>query len=427
MASRVGAARGATGSANSLVRSLLVADNVPWPPLGGGLVRLAQVVEAVASISDLDLFVLHNQSQSKVAIPATIPVVRSKGVQNPRPSSDPRWRLEWAVRRGLPVEVVMPRNDHAPRSALSEWAKPPYDVVWFSTARSFEWLGRPDFGPTVVDLDNLEDVKCRLRAELLRDQMRSSGGRTSMRSRLAWYQVRLNGSDWRRFQRSVAGQVERVVIASELDAARSGLPNVAVIPNTYPRPEKPVGEPTADGPPVVLFQGNLGYPPNIDAAQWLATAIAPLIRAAVPATEVRLVGRPGANVTDLHQPGVLTVVGEVPSMEDELARATVAVVPLRYGSGTRVKILESFAHRIPVVSTTLGAEGLDVEDGDHLLLADDAEGLAAATVRLLGDSQLRVRLTEAAQELYLECYDGRLADQGVRRLVEEVAGRSTRS
>ena len=114
-------------------------------------------------------------------------------------------------------------------------------------------------------------------------------------------------------------------------------------------------------------------------------------------------------------------------MEEELARASVAVVPLRYGSGTRVKILESFAHRVPVVSTTLGAEGLDVEDGVHLLLADDPNELAAAVVHLLGDAGLRVRLTEAAEARYLELYDGRLADHGVRRLVEDVARTSTRS
>ncbi len=130
-----------------------------------------------------------------------------------------------------------------PGSALHEWARPPYDVVWFSTARSYEWLGRPDLGPTIVDLDNLEDVKAGLRAELLADQLRSTTEWKSLWSRLAWYQVRLNGSDWRRFQRSVAAQVERVVIASDLDAVRSGLPNVTVIPNTYPRPTRPVGRP----------------------------------------------------------------------------------------------------------------------------------------------------------------------------------------
>jgi len=409
------------------VRSLLVADNVPWPSLGGGLVRLAQVVETVASVSDLDLFVLHNQSRSRVEVPPTVPVLRSKGVQNPRTSARLRWRLEWAVRRGIPAEVVMARADRAPRLALRDWARPPYDVVWFSTARSYEWLGRPDLGPTIVDLDNLEDVKARLRADLLANQLPSPGARGGLRSRLAWYQVRLNGGDWRRFQRSVAAQVERVVIASDLDAARSGLSNVSVIPNTYPRPQRPVGNPLADRPPVLLFQGNLGYPPNIDAAQWLAATIAPLVRVGVPGVEVRLVGRPGTNVTQLQRPGEVTVVGEVPSMYEELVRASVAVVPVRYGSGTRVKILESFAHRVPVVSTTLGAEGLDAEDGVHLLLADDPEEFAAAALRLLADPGLRARLTTAAEALYLDRYDGRLADQGVRRLVEDVARASTRS
>ena len=253
-----------------------------------------------------------------------------------------------ANRMGVPPRTS-DRGGHVPcgpraRIALRDWARPPYDVVWFSTARSYEWTGRPDLGPTIVDLDNLEDVKCRLRAELLADQLRSPGVRGSLRSRLALFQVRLNGRDWHRFQRSVAAQVDQVVIASELDAARSGLSNVTVIPNTYPRPPAPVGNPAADKAPVLLFQGNLSYPPNIDAAQWLARDIAPLIQAAVPSTEVRLVGRPGENVSALHQPGVLSVVGEVPTMDHELARAAVAVVPIRYRSGTRVKILESFAH-----------------------------------------------------------------------------------
>jgi hypothetical protein len=354
-------------------------------------------------------------------------VHRWGSVDYPRISPQTRWRPEWVTRRGVPLEVVMTRADPAPRLALERWSRPPYDVVWFSSPQSYEWLGRPDLGPTIVDLDNLEDVKARLRADLLADNIGPSGVRTLLRNRLARYQSRLNAGDWRRFQESVAKQVEQVVIASELDAARSGLPNVTVIPNTYPRPARPVGNPAAVTAPVLLFQGDLEYAPNIDAAQWLATDIAPLVRAVVPAAEVRLVGRPAVNVTQLHREGALTVVGRVQSMDEELARAAVAVVPIRFGSGTRVKILESFAHRVPVVSTTLGAEGLDVEDGVHLLLADEPEELAAAAVRLLGDARLRVRLTEAAESLYLDRYDGRLANQGVRRLVEDVARASARS
>ena len=409
------------------MRALLVADNVPWPSRGGGLIRLAQVVEAAASVADLDLFVLHDPGRSTIVVPPAVPVRRWTGAEYPRTSRQLRWRLEWAARRGVPLEVTMARADRTAELALREWARPPYDVTWFSTAPSFAWTGRPDFGPTIVDLMDLEDAKARLRAALLAEQLRSGTADSSPRTRLALWQARLNGNDWRRFQRSVAAQVERVVVPSDEDAVRSALTNVEVVPNTYPRPHRPAGNPSVDGPPVILFQGSLGYPPNIDGAEWLASVIAPRIRAAVPATEVRLVGRPGTSVKWLHQPGLVTVVGQVPSMEDELTRTSVAVVPVRYGSGTRVKILESFAHRVPVVSTTLGAEGLDVEDGVHLLLADDPEEFAAATVRLLGDARLRVRLTEAAEERYLDRYDGRVAAEGLRRLFEEVAVTRTRS
>jgi glycosyltransferase involved in cell wall biosynthesis len=409
------------------VRSLLVAHNAPWPSVGGGLLRLAQVVEAVAAATDLDLFVLHDQQKSNIALPPSVSVTRWKSVQYPRSAPQLRWRLEWAARRGIPLEVVMARADRGPRLALQEWALPPYDVVWFSKPELYEWVGRPDLGPSVVDLMDLQDIKTGVRADLMAEHARASHHLgDSVRTRVAGYQARLNGSDWRRFQRSVATEVARVAVPSELDAARSNLPNVTVIPNTYPRPLRPAGDPTASRPPVLLFQGTLGYPPNIDGAQWLATAIAPHVRAAIPSTEVRLVGRPATDVVLLHQPGAVTVVGEVPSMEEELAKASVAVVPVRYGGGTRIKILESFAHRVPVVSTTLGAEGLDVEDGVHLLLADDPAAFAAATVHLLRDTRLRVRLTEAAEALYSERYDGRVADEAIRRLVRDVARVRTR-
>jgi glycosyltransferase involved in cell wall biosynthesis len=405
----------------------VVANNVPWPARGGALIRMAQAIEAMATVADVDLFIIQDAEHGKIEVPRTVPVHRWIGSPYPRESGQFRWRMEWAIRRGIPLEVLIARADHSVRLALLNWARPPYDVVWFSTAPTFEWSGRPDFGPTIVDLMDLEDVKALLRARLLADQLRQGGPVSSFRTRLAWCQSRLNGSDWRRFQRRLSAQVDRLVVPSGLDAARSALSNVVVIPNTYPRPDRPVGDPSAGGPPIILFQGSLDYPPNIDGAEWLSNAIAPRIRAMVPATEFRLVGRPATGLKRLHRPGVVTVVGQVPSMEDELRRATVAVVPIRYGSGTRVKILESFAHRVPVVSTTVGAEGLDVEDGVHLLLADDAEAFAAATVRLLHDPGLRVRLTEAAREHYLERYDGRAADEGIRRLLEEVAGAKTRS
>jgi glycosyltransferase involved in cell wall biosynthesis len=165
----------------------------------------------------------------------------------------------------------------------------------------------------------------------------------------------------------------------------------------------------------------------MDAVDWLLAEVAPRIRARIPDVEIRLVGMPVPGVKRQHRPPAVTVVGVVPAMEPELARADVVIVPIRYGSGTRLKILESFAHRVPVVSTTIGAEGLQVEDGVHLLLADDPETFAAACERLLTEPDLRKRLVDAAEERYLERYESSVARDRIQALVRVIAGSRTRS
>jgi glycosyltransferase involved in cell wall biosynthesis len=113
-------------------------------------------------------------------------------------------------------------------------------------------------------------------------------------------------------------------------------------------------------------------------------------------------------------------------MAAELARADLVVVPVRYGSGTRVKILEAFANRIPVVSTSVGAEGIGGVDGVHLLIGDDAQGLAAATVRLLTEPDLRRRVTDAAFELFHDRFRSEVVEDAVARLATETAVRPDR-
>ena len=154
-------------------------------------------------------------------------------------------------------------------------------------------------------------------------------------------------------------------------------------------------------PPTILLQGSLHYGPNMDAVEWLLgkSHLHCGQRSPGPRSGWSATPCPGSGAGTARRP--VTVVGSVPDMEPELARADIAVVPLRIGSGTRLKILESFAHRVPVVSTTIGADGLDVRDGVHLLLADTAEDFASACQRLLVDVDLRKRLMDAAESLYL--------------------------
>jgi polysaccharide biosynthesis protein PslH len=403
------------------MKILIVAEDFPWPSTGGGLLRLAKFIEAISHLGETDLFTLYDASRTDIVVPRTAPLNRLKTARYPRASSQLRWRAAWLAQRGLPLEMVMRRGDSTPRIALTAWASDCYDVVWFSTAATFAWMGRPRLGPTIIDLMDLEDEKARQRAALLRTQRRGSGFCTSIRLTAAATQAHKNAGDWQSFQRSVASEVERVVLCSDVDVQRSGIPNAVAIPNAFPNPARSVGHVQVGDPPVILLQGSLRYAPNIDAVDWLIGQIAPRLWEKVPAAQIRLVGKPTRGIESRHYPPSVTVVGGVPDMEPELERADIAVVPLRIGSGTRLKILESFAHRVPVVSTSLGADGLDVQDGVHLLLADDAETFATACQRLLRDSDLRKRLVDAAEELYLQRYEWSAAKDQLQQLVRDVA------
>jgi glycosyltransferase involved in cell wall biosynthesis len=149
------------------------------------------------------------------------------------------------------------------------------------------------------------------------------------------------------------------------------------------------GEPALPRDDVLLFVGNYAHPPNRDAAAWLAREILPLVRRKRPGVELQLVGsEPTPDVTALAGPGVV-VTGHVPSVAPYLAGCSVFVAPLRLGGGVRMKLLEALAAGVPVVTTTVGAAGLDAVPGRDLLVGDSSEEFAAAVVRLLEDPALR--------------------------------------
>ena len=205
-------------------------------------------------------------------------------------------------------------------------------------------------------------------------------------------------------------------------AAATGVRHLEVIPNGYPAVARPVGRIAVGSPPTVLFQGLLRYPPNIDAARWLASEVGPALRTLVPDAEIRLVGEHPPELSSLDDRPRFTVTGRVPDIATELARADVVMVPVRYGSGTRLKILEAFAQRVPVVSTPLGAEGIGARDGVHLLLGETATGLAEACARLLRQPELREAVVSRAHELFLDRFQSDVIEQDVARLARAVAG-----
>jgi glycosyltransferase involved in cell wall biosynthesis len=157
--------------------------------------------------------------------------------------------------------------------------------------------------------------------------------------------------------------------------------------------------------PTILFVGSMDYHANIDAVTWFSRKVWPAIAQNHPDLHFTIVGRDPAGAVRALASDRIHVTGTVDDVRPFYASAVAAIVPLRSGSGTRLKILEAMASGVPVISTRLGAEGIDAEDDVHLLLADTGPEIVAAVDRVFLSAETRSRLSQAARELVCKVYD----------------------
>ncbi|HXD75026.1 MAG TPA: glycosyltransferase, partial [Vicinamibacterales bacterium] len=184
--------------------------------------------------------------------------------------------------------------------------------------------------------------------------------------------------------------------------------------------------PTPAGSRTLVFTGSMDWLPNEDAMLHFCRDVLPRIRAQEPQVSLSIVGRaPTPAVARLAQEPGVSVTGRVDDVRPYMAESAVYVVPLRIGGGTRLKIFEAMAMGKAVVSTTVGAEGLPVQDGEHLLLADDSDSFASAVVRLLRDDEQRRSLEASARTLVVEHYDWAAVAGDLDRALTRVAKGST--
>lgn len=226
----------------------------------------------------------------------------------------------------------------------------------------------------------------------------------------AWPRSLYMAGQWRkmrRFERALGPEFDAVIAVSEQDRRtferEYGWGHVhavdTAVDSEYFRP--PGG--AAEDPGRVVFVGSMDWMPNQDGVKFFARQAWPRILGARPGARFQVVGRNApADIRALGQLEGVEVTGTVPDVRPYLAGAAVVVVPLLVGGGTRIKIFEAMAMGKAVVSTTIGAEGLPVEPGEHLILADDPEDLAAAVVGLMGDPGRRAALGAAARRLVVD-------------------------
>jgi glycosyltransferase involved in cell wall biosynthesis len=205
---------------------------------------------------------------------------------------------------------------------------------------------------------------------------------------------------WKSLGHAVSRQADSLVVFTERDrktlSELSGSTPIARIPLGYTLPY-PALDPAGTDPHGIVCVGSFIHPPNIDAALWLGREIFPFVKSRIPAASLQLVGSHAPPAVHALDQGDVTVSTEVPDVRPYLDAAAVVAAPVRLGGGMRVKVLEAVASGKAIVATPLALEGLELRDGEHVLVAETGTEFADALVELLMNVDRRTAIAEAAR------------------------------
>jgi glycosyltransferase involved in cell wall biosynthesis len=372
------------------VQVLWVTAETPNRGLGGGSIRQSHLLERLGRALPTDVLVVGPDTDEHVRAavrrvietPALPPLkelsrtaIRVRGLRQALTSAGPAERLANAPAR----RVLAPLLDRA----LQETH---YDVVIVEHAGLAPLLPRERHGRWLLTMHNV--------FSLTLEQTRDVAGSR----RYAWLLGR-GAATARKYEQWITASYDGVIAVSDEDAAAlppDSSPRVFVVPNGVDvRGFAATPVPTnAD----IVFVGTFDYLPNVDGAEWLCREVLPHIKKHSPDAAVTLVGRrPIPRVQQLTEIDGVTGAWDVPDTGTYVSAARVAVVPLRLGSGTRLKALEAMAVARPVVGTSLGLSGLHMVDGEHGLIADDPADFGACVAEVIADDRLADRLARGGR------------------------------
>ena len=380
------------------MKILAISAELPFPPIGGGRLRTYHWLKALSSRHDVTLiaFTFDDENHAKPPFPVNVirvpweppPLYRQMETNDLSVSS----RAFEILRDEIPEPWYVSYFESAAATEIvrKEVAKG-VDLVLFEDSDMAQFSSViPDEIPRVLDLHNVYSLITQ----------RAAVGKTGKELDKTQREARRTLA----FESAVAAKCDLCLACSETEAAAVRdllrVDHVAVLPNGVdPNFFAPLSiSPT---PGTLLFTGSMNYPPNIEAVNYFVAEILPLIHCRRPDAVLHVVGtQPGKEVQQLKSDTVV-IHGHVPDVRPYFADAEIFVAPILSGGGTRLKILEAAAMEKPIVTTTLGIEGLNFRHGNDVVVADSPQAFADAVTGLLGDTARQKKLGGNARRVSL--------------------------
>jgi len=387
------------------MRVLFLTSRFPADPRSGDRRRACEQLRLLASRHAVTLLGF-DDGGGDPALRRQLADACEQVVRVPRERTGMLARAALALPGALPLQVAAHASPRLRRAFDAAVGGAAFDLVHVQLSRLGPFVPAAGVLPCVVDFVDALSLNMARRAAFDRGPARLVAALEARR--LA------------RYERALCTRITRGVASSARDLEALGhAANLRLVPNGVDPAEFAFTDAPRDESSIV-FSGNLGYFPNVDAMAWFA-ALMPRIRAARPTAELRLVGaRPAARLLRLaaRTPG-MRVVGPVARIQPHLARAAVAIAPMRAGSGQQLKILEAMATGTPVVASATAAAAIEARPGRELLVADDADGFVDAVLRVLGDRALAAALARNARDLVERRYTWRASALALEQVWQE--------
>lgn len=393
------------------MKILAVSTWFPVPPDNGSKARTYNLLSRIGAEHSLDLISLSQCGRDVTHLGEVQRFCRRVAVL-PEPQFRPEAVGTWLGFLSPTPRYFQAHHSREMESLAKYWAaREQYDVAIAVTLGAAPYVAKLDVPYKVLDEHNVESQVIKRQCENEQSPLRK------LRYAPTWRKAE-------RFERKLARKFNAITVVSdcEKDLMNRLLRNghtrrVHVVANgvdpgylEYRRPVQEHG--------LLAFTGALSYQPNFDGAACLCREILPAVRTRFSHARVRLTGSlEGVDISGLQgMPGV-EFTGYLEDIRPVVASASVLVVPLRFGGGTRLKILEAMALGTPVVSTPIGAEGLDVVDGTHILLGETAAEMSDQVTRILANPSLAERISKNARALVKERYQWPMIAEKFRRVL----------
>lgn len=383
------------------MRFLMITNTLPFPPIAGHPIRNINLLKRIAKDhqvwllamieedeTNADLGPLTDFCEEVILVPADAPGALARPIQ----------ALKFLL-EGTPPELRLYETQEMIDALRDLTQRVDFDVIQFEDsymAHYQKYLPANWQGKKVL---TFIDIAYRQYDRIYRIE------RKKLRKLRLWLYSRM----MYHWEPQYAGKFDLNITMSDIDRdlllSRNNSLNITTIPNGVDTHEfQPIPMPI-DGSKNLVYVGNMSYRPNVDAVIYFCEEILPLIRAEVPDAALWIVGKSPLPEVEALANDHVHVTGRVEDVRPYYETSTVCIIPLRAGGGTRLKILEAMALGRPIVSTSIGCEGIDVSDGENILIGNDPQTFARQTILLLQDENKRQTILEQARQFVVEHYD----------------------